>query len=172
MKERYFGERMSSNSGVASQRAMRKILACDKIRLVDPFLFENLLQGQIFHRAQVPHGEEGIVGSVVRERFLGGIQDFGPFCAEIASESVLKLLRCNILGNCKPDFVEGAGSNQPARADSPGFIKIDRQVRLRTTHKAGSETGKNLSLHRSKNDKWVPRGNIKYPRQTAAAERH
>jgi hypothetical protein len=101
MKERYFGERMSSNSGVASQRAKRKILACDNIRrLVDSFLFENLLHGQIFPRAQVPHGEVGIVGSVVRERFLGGVQDFGPFCAEIASESVLKLLRCNILGNC------------------------------------------------------------------------
>lgn len=148
-------------------------LAYDNIRwLADPFLFHKLLQSQIFNRAQVAHGEVGVVGSVVGKRFLGGVQDFGPFCAEIASESILQLLCCNILGNCKPDLVEVANGNQPARDDSPGFIKIYRQGRRSTTHNEGSETGNNFSLHRSKNDKGVPRSNIKYPRQAAAAERH
>jgi hypothetical protein len=41
-------------------------LAYDNIRrLADPFLFQKLLQGQIFYRAQVAHGEIGVVGSVV-----------------------------------------------------------------------------------------------------------
>jgi len=152
---------------------MREALAYDNIRrLADPFLFQKLLQGQIFYRAQVAHGEVGVVGSVVGKRFVGDVQDFGPFCAEIASESILQLLRGNILGNCKPDLVEVANGNQPARDDSPGFIKIYRQGRGRTTHNTGSETGKNFPLHRSKNDKGVPRGNIKHPRQAAAAERH
>jgi hypothetical protein len=82
----------------------------------------------------------------------------------------LQLLRCNILGNCKPDLVEVANGNQPARDDSSGLIKIDRQGRRRTT--VGSETGKNFPLHRSKNDKGMPRSNIKYPRHAAAADRH
>jgi len=84
----------------------------------------------------------------------------------------LQLLRCNILGNCKPDLVEVANRNQPARDDSPAFIKIDRQGTRRSTHNAGSETGKNFPLHRSKNDKGVARNNIKYPRQATAAQRH
>ena len=84
----------------------------------------------------------------------------------------MQLLCCNILWNCKPDLLEVANGNQPARGDSPGFIKVDRQGRRRTTLDAGRETGKNFPLHRSKNDKGVPRGNIKYPRQAAAAERH
>ena len=151
----------------------REALTYDNIRrLADPFLFQKLLQGQIFYRAQIAHGEVGVVGSVVGKRFVGDVQDFGPFCAEIASESILQLLRCNILGNCKPDLVEVANGNQPARCDSPGFIKIYRQGSGRTTHNAGSETGKNFPLHRSKNDKGVPRSNIKYPQQAAAAERH
>jgi hypothetical protein len=140
--------------------------------MADPFLFQKLLQGQIFYWAQVAHGEVGVVGSVVGKGFLGGVQDFGPFRAEIASEGSLQLLRCNILWNCKPDPVEVADGNQSARGDSPAFIKIDRQGRRRTTHNAGSETGKNIPLHRSKNDKGVPRGNSKYSRQAAAAERH
>jgi hypothetical protein len=84
----------------------------------------------------------------------------------------LQLLRCNLLGNWKPDLVEVANGNQSAWDDSPGFIKIDRQGARRTTHNAGSETGKIFPLHRSKNDKGVPLSNIKYPRQAAAAERH
>jgi hypothetical protein len=144
----------------------------DVRRPADRFRFQKLLQGQIVHRVQVPNGEIGIVGSAVRKGFVGGVQNLGPFCAEIASESILQLLRCNILGNCKPDLVEVANGNQPARDDSPGFIKIDRQGRRRTTHNAGSETGKNCPLHCSKNDKGVPRSNIKCPRQAAAAERH
>jgi hypothetical protein len=140
--------------------------------MADSFLFQKLLQGQIFYRAQVAHGKVDVVGSVVGERSLGGVQDFGPFCAEIASESILQLLRCNIFGNCKPDLVEVANGNQPARDDSPGFIKIDRQGRRRATHNAGSETRKNFPLHRSKNDKRVPRSNIQYPRQPSAADRH
>jgi len=87
---------------------------------------QKLLQGQIFHRVQVAHGEVGVVGSVVGKRLLGGVQDFGPSCAEIASENIFQFFRCNILGNCKPDLVEVANGNQPARVDSPGFIEIDR----------------------------------------------
>jgi hypothetical protein len=121
---------------------------------------------------QVAYGEVGVVGSVVSKRFVGGIEDFGPFCAKIASESIFQLLRCNILGNCKPGLVEVANGNQPARGDSAGFIKIDRQDRRHTTHKTGSETGKNFPLNRSKNDKGVLRTNVNYPRQATAAERH
>jgi hypothetical protein len=84
----------------------------------------------------------------------------------------LQLLIGNILGNCSPDLVEIANGNQPARNDSPGFIKIDRQPRRHTTHNAGSETGENTPIHRSKNDKGVLRSNIKYPRQATAAECH
>jgi hypothetical protein len=152
---------------------IKKILACDDIRRpADPFLFQELLQGQVFYRAQVAHGEVGVVGSVVSKRSVGGVQDFGPFCAEIASESILQILRRDILGNCKPDLVEVTDGNQPARDDSPGFIKIDRQGGCRTTRIACSETVKNFPLHRSKNHKGVPRSNIKYSRQAAAAERH
>lgn len=148
-------------------------LAYDNIRRpAAPFLFRKLLQGQIFYGAQVAYGEVGVVGSVVGKRFLGDLQNFGPFCAEIALESNLQLLRCTILGYCKPDLVEVANGNQPARADSPSFIKIDRQGRGRATHNAGNEAGKNLSLHRSKNDKGVPCSNIKYLRQAAATDRH
>jgi hypothetical protein len=121
---------------------------------------------------QVAHGEVGAVISVVGKRFLRGVQNFGPFRAEIASESLLQLLGCDILGNSKPDLVEVAGCNQPARIDSPGFVKIDRQGGRRTTRNAGSKTGKSLPLHRSENDKGAPRGNIEHPRQAAAAERH
>ena len=154
-------------------RGRREALAYDNIRRpADPFLFQKLLQGQRFYRAQVAHGEVGVVGSVVGKRFLGGVQDFGPFCAEIASESSLQLLRCNILGNCKPNLVEVANGNQPARGDSPGFIEIYRQGRGCTTHNAGGETRKIFPLQRSKNDKGVPRSNIKHPQQAAAAERH
>lgn len=146
-------------------------LAYDNIRrLTDPFLFQKLLQGQIFYLAQVAYGEVGVVGSVVGKRFLGGVQDFGPFCAEIASESILQFPRCSILGNCKPDLVEVANGNQPAWDESPGFIKIDRKGRRGNT--AGSETGKNFPLHRSKNDKGVSRSNIKHPWQATAADRH
>jgi hypothetical protein len=84
----------------------------------------------------------------------------------------LQLLRCNILGKRKPNLVEVADGNQPARDDSPGFIKIDRQGGRRATRNAAGETGKNFPFHRSKNDNGVPRGNIKYPRQAATAERH
>jgi hypothetical protein len=59
-------------------------------RLADPLLFQKLLQGQIVYRAQIAHGEVGVVGSVVRKRFLGGVQDFGPACAEIASEGMVQ----------------------------------------------------------------------------------
>jgi hypothetical protein len=121
---------------------------------------------------QVAHSEVGAVVSVVGKRFLRGIQNFVPFGAEIASESVLQFLGCNILGNSEPDLIEVANGNQPARVDSPGFIKIDRQGGRRTTRNAGSKTGKSLPLHRSKNDKGTPLGNIKHPRQAAAAERH
>jgi hypothetical protein len=133
---------------------------------------QKLLQGQIFYRAQVANGEVGAVGRVVGKGFLGGVQDFGPLCAEIAPESILQLLCCKILRNSKPDLFEVADGNQPARDDSACFIKIDRQGRRRTTHNAGSETGKNFPLHRSKNDKGMSRSNIKYPRQAAAAKRH
>ena len=120
----------------------REASAYDDIRrLADPFLFQKLLQGQIFHSAQVAHGEVGVVGSIVSKRFVGDVQDFGPFCAEIASESTLQLLRCNILGNCKPNLVEVANGNQPARVDSPAFIKIDGQDGGRVTRNAGGETG-------------------------------
>ncbi|MBW2217791.1 MAG: hypothetical protein JRF34_11475 [Deltaproteobacteria bacterium] len=163
--------RQNTNSPVPS--SFLRNLANDNIRrLADPFLFKKLLQGQILYRAQVAYGEVGVVGSVVGKRFLGDVQDFGPFCAEITLESILQFLRCNIFGNCKPNLVEVANGNQPARDDSPGFIKIDRQGRHCTPHNAGSETGKNFPIHRSKNDKGVPRSNIKYPRQAAAAERH
>jgi hypothetical protein len=141
-------------------------------RLAHPFLFQKLLQGQIFCRAQVAHGEVGVVGSVIGKRLLGHVQDFAPLCAEMASESILQFPRCNILGNRKPNLVEVANGNQPARDDSPGFIKIDRRGRRRTTRNAGRETGNNFPLHRSKNDKGVPGSNVKYPRQAAAAERH
>jgi hypothetical protein len=148
-----------------------KALTYDNIgRLADPFLFQELLQGQIFYRPQVAHGEVGVVGGVVSKGFIGDVQDFGPFRAEIVSESILQLSLCTILGNCKPDLVEVANGSQPAGNDSPGFIKIDRQGRRRTTRTAASETGKSSSLHRSKNDKGVPRRNIKHPRQAAAAE--
>jgi hypothetical protein len=86
---------------------------------------QKLLQGQIFHRVQVAHGEVGVVGGVVGKRFLGGVEDFGPFSAELVSESSLQLLLGNIIGNFKPDLVEVANGNQPARVDSPGFIEID-----------------------------------------------
>jgi hypothetical protein len=121
---------------------------------------------------QVAHSEVGAVVSIVGKRFLRGVQNFGPFRAEIASEGVLQFLGCNILGNCKPDLVEIAGCNQPARVDSPGFIKIDRQGGRRTTRNAGGKTGKSFPFHRPENDKGAIRGNIKHPRQTATAERH
>lgn len=156
-------------------RARRDALAYKNIRrLADPFLFQELVQGQIFYRVQGAHGEVGVVGSIIGKRFVGDVQDFGPFCAKIASESILQLFRSNILGNCEPDLVEVANGNQPARDDSPGFIEIYRQGRGRTTHNAGTggQTGKNFPVHRSKDDKGVPRSNIKYLQQTAAAERH
>lgn len=59
---------------------MSEGLAYDYIRrLSAPFLFEKLIQGQIYNRAQVGYGEVGIIGSVVGERLLGNVQDFGPF---------------------------------------------------------------------------------------------
>lgn len=117
-------------------------LADDDIRWpADPFLFQKLLQGQIFHGAQLADGEVGGVGSVVGKGFVGGVQDLGPFRAEIASEGILQLLRCNILGNCKPYLIEVADGNQPARVDSAGFIKIDRQGGRRRTQNRGGETG-------------------------------
>jgi len=67
--------------------------------MADTVLFQQPLQGQIFYRAQVAHGEVGVIGSVVGKRFLGDVQDFGPFRAEIASEGVLQLLGSNILRN-------------------------------------------------------------------------
>jgi hypothetical protein len=139
-------------------------------RLADSILFQELLQGQIFDRPQVAYGEVSGVGSIVGKGFVGDIQDFGPIRAEIASESILQLSLCTILGYCKPDLVEVADGNQPTRGDSPGFIKIDWQGRRGTTRTTAIETGKSSPLDRSKNDKGVPCGNIEYPRQAAAAE--
>ena len=49
-------------------------LAYDNIRLLaDHCLFQKLLQGHIFYRAQVAHSEVGVVESVVGKRFLGGV---------------------------------------------------------------------------------------------------
>ncbi len=71
-------------------RARRDALAYNNIRrLADPFLFKELVQGQISYRVQAAHGEVGVVGSTVGKRFVGDVQDFGPFCAKIASESIL-----------------------------------------------------------------------------------
>jgi hypothetical protein len=118
------------------------------------------------------YGEVGFAGGVVGRRFVGEVQDFGPFYAEIALESILQLLRCNIPGNCEPDLVEVANGNQSARDDSPGFIEIYRQGRGRTTQNAGSEAGKNFLLHCSKNDKGVFRSDIKHLQPATAADRH
>jgi hypothetical protein len=66
----------STNSGwlLIQYLWQQKALPYENIRrLADPFLFQKLLQGQIFHRAQVAHGELGFVGSVVGQRFLGGV---------------------------------------------------------------------------------------------------
>lgn len=93
-------------------------------------------------------------------------------CIKIASEGILQPLISDILGNCKPDLVEIANGNQPARDDSPSFIKIDRQARRYTARDAGGEIGENLPIHRSKNDKVVPGIDIKYPRQATAVECH
>jgi len=58
----------------ATRNIRREALAYDNIwRLADPFLFQNLLQGQIFYKAQVAHGEVGVVGNVVGKRFLGSV---------------------------------------------------------------------------------------------------
>ena len=49
-------------------------LAYDNIRqLADPWLFQKLLQGQTFYRAQVANREVGVVESVVGKRFLGDV---------------------------------------------------------------------------------------------------
>ena len=155
------------------QIGLGKELAYDNIRRpADPCLFQKLLQGQIFNGTQIAHGEVGVVGSVVRKGFLCDVQDFSPSCAKIASEIILQFLCRNIIGNCKPDLVEVANGNQAAWDYSPGFIKIDRQGRRFPVHNVGREIGKNFPLHRSKNDKGLPRSHIKYPRQAAAAERH
>jgi hypothetical protein len=121
---------------------------------------------------QIAYSKVGVVERVVGERILGGVQDFGPLCIKIASEGILQFLISNVLGDCNPDPVEIANGNQPARDDSPGFIKIDRQAGRYTAHNAGSEIGENPPIHRTKNDKVVPRSNIKYPRQATAAECH
>ncbi|MBN1831015.1 MAG: hypothetical protein JW896_02800 [Deltaproteobacteria bacterium] len=84
----------------------------------------------------------------------------------------MQLLISNILGNCNPDLVEIANGNQPAREDSAGFIEKDRQVRHHTTHNTGSEIGEYPPIHRSKNDKMVPRSDINYSRQATTAECH
>lgn len=130
----------------------------------DAFLFQKLLQAQIICGAQVAHGKIDIVGSDVSKRFLDGVQDFSPCCTEITSESIFQLLLCNIFRNLKPDPVEIADGNHSARADSPCFIKIDRQGGRRTAHSTSGETGKSLPIHRSKNDEGVPCSDIKHRR--------
>ncbi|MBW2284607.1 MAG: hypothetical protein JRF65_08425, partial [Deltaproteobacteria bacterium] len=137
-----------------------------------PVLFKKLVQDPICYRAQVAHGEVGVIGGIVGERYIGGVKDFGPFRAETGSEGILQLLLRNTLGTCKPNPVEAADGNHPARDDSPGFIKIDRQAGRRTICNACCETGKNAPAHRSEYDKRRPCGYIQYPRQAAAAERH
>ena len=69
-------------------------LAYDNIRrLGDPCLFQKLLQGQVFKGAQVAYSKVGIVEGVVGKRSVGDVQDLGPFCIEIALESVLEFPR-------------------------------------------------------------------------------
>ena len=112
------------------------------------------------HRTKLAHGEAGIFGSVVGIGLVGRIQDFTPFRAEMASEITLQLLLSKIAGNRKPDPVEVAHGNPPARGDSPDFIKIDPPSGLRSLTDGGTETGKSFFLHRSKNDKGVLCSNI------------
>ncbi len=154
----------------------RKASAYDNIRRpAGPALFGKLLQSQIFNSVQVAHGEVSVVGNVVGKGLIGGIQDFRPLCAETASKSVPQLFRCSIIGNFEPDLVQVADRNQPARADSPGFIEVDRHGARRTARWAVVETGKagkSFPFHRSENDKETPRGDIENSRQAAAAERH
>lgn len=96
----------------------------------------------------------GTIGSVVGKGLFGDVQDFGPFCPEIASEGISHVIRFPILGNCKPNLVKVANGNESARDDSPGFIEIDR---------AGIETLKNSSFHCPKYHKLMARSDLKYP---------